>query len=193
MNFIKKFFSQPKSPEQVAEHIMWLVAKESFDKFREKNFRTQLAFDHLDEEEQNRIFNELVVTGLALAYLSMETVEKLNSHEQSKLLFRSIKNNLCSAYVKQLRSGDVEKELCDLWYALLAKRCQEYREDYKNYKENFSNRRENQWVGITAIGGLHHIRRGKSTSQDALLPDFSRWCGRMNINIQKAIAYNSQN
>jgi len=187
-------FFKPKgsaSHEEVAGEVVWHIAKTSFEKFKETDFRQKLNFDTLDQEEQDRIFNELVITGMALVYLTMEIGENLNRNEESKKTFRGIKNNLASSYVKILRKEGTAKEFLDMWYQLLAMRCEEYRKDYRKHKELFLDPRQNHWVHICAIGGSDHISRGESQKVESILPQITRWCGALSVELQRIIAKNA--
>jgi hypothetical protein len=187
-------FLKPKSSasyEEVAGEIIWHIAKASFEKFKEADFRQKVNFETIEQVEQDRIFNELVITGMALVYLTMEIGENLNPKEKSKQTFRGIKNNLASSYIKTLREGGVEKSLQDMWYQLLAMRCEEYRKDYKDYKHLFADPRQNHWVHITAIGGSDHIGRGEVKTVEAILPQITRWCGSLSTETQRIIAKNA--
>jgi len=187
-----RFFNQQDQSIILAGIIVGYLTKEAFVKLREKWFRDVLNFSSLEQIEQDRIFNELVVTAMSLTYLSMEAMIELNPHEESKRVFQNIKNNLAVSYVRLLREQRVEPDLCDLWYRLLAMRCEEYRKDYDQHKDQFSNPRENPWVPISAVGGSSHICRGDDSKIKMLLPDFSRWIGKLNLGIQNIIFENSK-
>lgn len=187
MNFLKKLFKIGTGPEQIAHKIVMYIAQGSFNKFREDQFRTWLAFEKIAEEEQDRIFNELVVTGLSLAYLTLEQVEAISADSLSKQMLRNIHNNVASSYVRHLKSLGVASDLAELWYALLAKRCEEYRKDYTENKQYFTDPKQNHWIHICAIGGQDHIRRGEAKPEDPLLRDLTRWCAQISNGIQKII------
>lgn len=188
-------FIKPKGSatrQEVAARIVDHIAKVSFEKYKEADFRQKLNFASLEEMEQDRIFNELVITGLCLVYLTMEIGESLNRNEESKQTFRNIKNNLTSSYVNMLKGAGVEeKSLLDMWYQLVAMRCEEYRKDFSDHKEMFKDPRQNHWVHITAIGGSDHICRGVETKITAILPQMSRWCGALSVETQRIVAKNS--
>ncbi len=88
-------------------------------------------------------------------------------------------------------AGVEEKELLDMWYQLLAMRCEEYRKDYNAHREMFTDQRLNHWVHITAIGGSDHICRGEAKNIEAVLPQITRWCGDISVEFQRIIAKNS--
>lgn len=188
-------FLKPKgsaSREEVAEQIVWHISKTAFAKFREEDFRQKLQFERMEQEERDRIFNELVITGLALAYLTLEIGENLNKNHESQATFRNIKNNLASGYVNILRGYGVEdKKLLDLWYQLLAMRCEEYRKDFRDHKQMFTDPRQNHWVHICAIGGSDHICRGVSEKITSILPQITRWCAALSVEMQRIIAKNA--
>jgi len=188
MSIFSNILNRNKDGEEIAADVAMLIAQESFNKFREPGFRGIIGFEDMDQEEQDRVFNELVVTGLCLVYLTLERGEQENSHEKSRDAFRQIKNNLTGGYVKTLAAGGVEKKFTDLWYQLIAMRCEEYREDYQSHKEVFSDKRENYWVHICAIGGSDHICRSEGELVEKLLPQISKWCGHLYINCMRSIA-----
>lgn len=188
MGILNNIFRRNKDAEEIAAGIAMLIAQEAFNKFREQEFRQPIGFEKMDQEEQDRVFNELVITGLCLLYLTLERGEKENTDQKSQDTFRQIKNNLTAGYVKTLASGGVEKQFTDLWYQLIAMRCEEYRQDYESHKKVFSDNRENYWVHICAIGGSDHICRGKAELIEKILPQISKWCGKLYIECMRSIA-----
>ncbi len=188
MSILNNIFRRSKDGEEIAADVSMLIAQEAFNKFREPEFRGPIGFEKMGQEEQDRIFNELVITGLCLLYLTLERGERDNANQKSQDAFRQIKNNLTAGYVHTLADGGVEKEFTDLWYQLIAMRCEEYREDYKSHKELFADNRENYWVHICAIGGSDHICRGEGKLVEKILPQISKWCGRLYIECMRAIA-----
>ena len=188
MGIFSNIFSRPKDAEEIASGVAMFIAQSSFDKFREKEFKNLLNFEQIGQEEQDRIFNELVVTGLCLIYLTLERGERENPNAKSQNTFRQIKNQIVGGYVHTLTQGGVSKELTDLWYQLVAMRCEEYRYDYKTHKKMFSDGRENYWVHVCAIGGSDHICRGKNALIEKLLPDISKWCGKIYIESMRILA-----
>jgi hypothetical protein len=188
MGILNNILHRNKDAPEIAADVAMLIAEESFKKFREQGFRDVIGFAAMDQEEQDRVFNEFVVTGLCLVYLTLERGEDENPNEKSRDTFRQIKNNLTGGYVKTLAGTGVEKEFTDLWYQLVAMRCEEYRQDYETHKEVFTDKRENYWVHVCAIGGSDHICRSEDPVVEKLLPQISRWCGQLYINCMRAIA-----
>lgn len=188
MGILSNIFHRNKDAEEIAADVAILIAQEAFNKFREPEFRQSIGFDKMDQEEQDRIFNELVINGLSLSYLTLERGEKENANQKSQDTFRQIKNNLTSGYVKTLASTGVEKQFTDLWYQLMAMRCEEYRQDYESHKAVFAERRENYWVYVCAIGGSDHICRGEGKLVESILPQINKWCGKLYIECMRVIA-----
>ncbi|MDR3642640.1 MAG: hypothetical protein P4L74_03380 [Candidatus Doudnabacteria bacterium] len=188
MGLLGKIFGGQKDAQGIATDVAMLIAQESFHKFREPEFRKQLNFSNLDQEEQDRIFNELVITGLCLVYLTLERGELENAHEKSRETFRQIKNQLAGGYARTLAEGGVEKEFTDLWYQLIAMRCEEYRQDFKEHRDLFDDPWVNYWIHVCAIGGSDHICRGKGEQVEKLLPDLTRWCGKIYIESMRSLA-----
>lgn len=167
---------RPPSPERTAEDMMWEVAKRAFRLFREKDFRLPLNFEKLDQTEQDRIFNEIVISGLSLVYLMLETIEQ-ETQDAKRDLFRMVKNHFHGAYPRALVALDVEDQHVKAWYQLMAMRCVEYRDDYQQYREHLPKTSEgNPWIPVVSIGGSHHIRRGKTWPLDPIFALINQWC-----------------
>jgi hypothetical protein len=94
--FRKLLFGAP-DPKEDSVKIAWHACESAFGIFRNEDFRKQLAFTSLTQLEQDRIFNELVVTAITLAYFQTETLIRFHEGEFQKYL-KSIKENVLIAY-----------------------------------------------------------------------------------------------
>lgn len=166
-----------KSPEWAAEDVTDLIAKASFFLFRDKKFRLSFDnFDQMDQIEQDRIFNEIVVSGLVLAILMYETIGELAQNDEKRNYFVELKTEMESRYGNNLRELGVEEEFAGLWKGLIQMRADVYRKDYKKYKIDIGDRLSvNPWTIVVSIGGTDHVSRGKAKPESELFKIFRGW------------------
>ena len=166
-----------KTPEWAAEDVTDLIAKASFFLFRDKKFRLSVDnFDNLEQVEQDRIFNEIVVSGLVLAILTYETIADLAQNDEKKSYFIELKTEMESRYGNNLRELGVEEEFAGLWKGLIQMRADEYRKDYREHKAEIGDRPGvNPYMFVVAIGGTDHISRGKAKAEGELFKIFRGW------------------
>lgn len=189
MFHIKKLLFGSLPPDKAANKLTWEISKSSFKFFRDENFKKLVNFSGLEQIEQDRIFNEIVVTGISLAILMLEALSKLTSGEKSDYM-AALKNKMDEEYSNILRGfgTGIEEYHLDMWQKLIKMRCDEYRRDYREMYKEFSEPKErNGAISVTAIGGLRHIRRGKTNPQDELFKYSLAWTRTLAINIEKLL------
>lgn len=184
INFQKLIFGR-LSTEEAAEKIVKKIANSSFKFFKDKKVRKMLNFSEIDQIEQDRIFNELVVSGLSMAILMAETAYDLIESERS-IVFKKLGEGLQIKYPNWLGQLGVEKEYLDLWTKLIKMRRDEYRKDFEKYRKQLADPgKVNPWIGIIAAGSLNHLRRGKVLPKDPLFKHLLTWLELLAIEIEK--------
>ena len=125
--FLKYSLFPPKEPEEIAKRITEKIAQSSFSFFKNTRFRDLLDFQNLSQIEQDRIFNELVVTGQSAAILMFETLEQRAKTKTAAQFYRDLQIEIESRYSNWLKELGVEPEHFMLWKKLVKMRTQEYR------------------------------------------------------------------
>lgn len=90
------------------------AAGQAFHLFRDKNFRRLAQFDRISQTEQDRVFNELVVTHLVLIMLMCEAPDLKVSIEFRDYI-AGLKKRAPQAYVDNLRDLGVEAKHLKDW------------------------------------------------------------------------------
>ena len=177
-----------ENTEIIARKITEMIADESYHLFRDKKFRRLNNFEKIDQVEQDRIFNEIVVSGLALAVLMFEALAELNSENRKDLeqLFLNLKVETTSYYGNWLKEMGTEVEFADLWKGLIEMRCDEYHKDRDEYLKDIKIK-ANPWKHIVSIGGFRHITRGKGKAEDELFKIFIHWIDNISKQITKIL------
>lgn len=152
-----------------AQKIIELVAKKSFGLFKKRAFRKPLNWDSLSPEEQDRIFNEIVISGVTLAALMTESIANESKNKNSEQYLRELSMEIRSAYGNYILSLGAPKKYADMFKTVIDMRAKEYRKDYLADKKGLmlKNKRESSaWHMIVAIGGYYHIVRGDEKMAD---------------------------
>ncbi|MEK7211119.1 MAG: hypothetical protein AAB731_00630 [Patescibacteria group bacterium] len=174
IGWFAKIIFGPPSVERATSRIMWSGLKSAHKFFRDQGVRELLNFEKLKQTEQDRIFNELVVTNLLLFVLMLDTVAELTGGYRRDFC-RDLSETLFYAYPRELARMGVGEEHVDLWNKLMKMRYDEYREDERRWKKRPDPRMQNPWRTVLAVGGLDHLRRGKTSPDDPLFPKMIEW------------------
>lgn len=174
------------------------ASRYAFKIFQDKKFRRLLDFNSLKKTEQDRIFNELVVSNLVLLMLTLEAPD-LRVDPELKDYFIDFKEEIPRAHVSCLKDLGIEKRYLDDWEKLIKMRYEEYSKDKHKARqaaiEVESKEKELTVEGLediqlllpaqtVAIGCHHHICRGKTEGKDELFKTILRSLGRFYIEIR---------
>lgn len=180
---LRKLLFGPPNADKTCKKIYWLYSKSAFRLFREKDFRVWLEFDELTQQEQDRIFNELMVTAGCLSVLMTETLIKFHEDDFKDFL-KQVAGKLTTIHQETIRSLGVEDHLVKMWDDLLNIRKNEYMQDYNQYRSELPNVEEdNPWILVTAVGGFDHITRGKGKPTDLVYRMILKWLGKLSFEI----------
>lgn len=186
---IFNLFKRSQSPEELARILTEKIAKSAFDFFRQNNFREEIDLDKLAQVEQDRIFNELVATGISLAILIFSTMSDLAQKKKKNRIvefYQELIIELYSRYGNWLRELGTEEKFASMWKGLIEMRIKEYQKDFREHKKEIpSELKANPWISVVSIGCLYHIRRGEPKDKDSLFLLIIHWAKSLAIEISK--------
>lgn len=179
--------SQFESPEQIAataaaKGLVQASAHDAFRLFGDKKFRKLAKFETLDQVEQDRIFNELVVAYIVMIMLVLEAPD-LRVPPEFKDYMAMLKKAVSKAYIEELRVLGVESKHLRDWEKLISMRYKEYAKDRHGVRaaamqlesmeknldlDDLSKIQLLVPVQTAAIGCHDHICRGKTDGHDEL-------------------------
>jgi hypothetical protein len=151
-------------------------AHSAFELFQNTSFRRQAGFEKIDQIEQDRIFNELVVAYLVLTMLLLEAPD-LRVASDFRGYLKNLNQQIPKAYVDHLKTLGVEAGYLEDWEKLIALRYEEYARDRIEVRtaamqlestekpldlEDLSKIQLLVPVQAVAIGCHHHICRGNT-------------------------------
>lgn len=154
---------------KTADTLAHYALRRGFRTFRDSSFRKGASFTTLAIGEQDRIFNELVVSNLVLVLLMLDTLVKLTDG-RVKEFCRAVCGAIPEKFLTILRAtGGIVEENVELWRKLITLRQDEYEERRLEARSALPELGEgNPWLRVVGVGCLFHIRRGKSIVDDPL-------------------------
>jgi hypothetical protein len=179
---IPDFESFDQMADATAAGLVQMAAHQAFQLFRDKEFRRLVSFDILSQVEQDRIFNELVISYVVLIILVLEAPDlRVPSEFRDYLL--ALKEKIPRAHVNYLKSLGVEAEHLQNWEKLMDLRYEEYAKDRHEVRaaamqlessekaldlDDLSKIQMLVPVQTVAIGCHIHVCRGESQGRDDL-------------------------
>lgn len=196
MGFIKRLFGQQESAEEIAEAVIYTVGKDAFIRMRNKEFRRLLDVNNLDKDKQVNVNFELEISGAVLAYLTIESLEKISEHETTKESFRTIKNFLTLAFLKYTKQDAPDSRGRQMAIRLLAQRCEDCREAFERRKHELKSEdlKRNYWPGICAENCLNYLLAGQPPSEldQEIFDHLGAWNMYLAHEIERAILKRSK-
>ena len=160
--------------EATAAALSQACAHSAFELFQNAPFRREAEFEKIDQVEQDRIFNELVVAYLVLTMLLLEAPD-LRVAPDFRGYLKNLNQQISKAYVDHLKTLGVEAGYLKDWEKLISLRYEEYAWDRIEVRtaamqlestekpldlEGLSKIQLLVPVQAVAIGCHHHICRG---------------------------------
>ncbi len=173
-----KYNVRPEHIESQSKKLVLYGAKQAFILFKDEKFRQLVKFTEIGEEEQNRIFNELMVTNLMFLMFLLEQILKEANDEKRKLYYKSLRETVPEYFKKYLRTIGIQEEYASIWDALIDLRYDEYSKDIIDVRSEFL-KGDNELSELgkqniamiyqsLALGLYRHIVRGKIVQDDPL-------------------------
>ena len=95
-------------------------------------------------------------------------------------------DELLVRYPNWLGELGIEKCYFDQWVKLIEMHFDEYREDFEEQRKHFpDSEKTNPWNSVIIVGGLHHLRHGKTSPEDPLFKHLLAWLGPLTVEIEK--------
>ncbi len=154
------------------------IAKQAFNLFNNKDFRQLNNFERIDQVEQDRVFNEIVVSGIVLAILIFEKLNDKSQNKKYNQFYLEMQMELESSYGNWLRDLGSQEEHASLFKDLIKMRLKEYQKNYHKFQKEVLKHVNTKfpYLFIVAIGGSTHIARSNSKLAEDILKPFTKWC-----------------
>ncbi|MFZ2189430.1 MAG: hypothetical protein WA057_02095 [Candidatus Magasanikiibacteriota bacterium] len=203
MNIIFRKLFKNIPPVKEADYLLKRTNASAYQIFINPDFRQLVDFDSQSQTEQDRIFNELVVT--AIVYL-MSMIDFAITQDKIKAerihFWMDLRDMIPDVYVNYLKSLGIHGQNLDIWKKLIKLRWNEYVEEQKNtrtaWAKEFAEHPDKDVLNEMAVrletitvGSLIHITRGqaKSNADDPLRRHLRTWLSTLEYKLQKRIGW----
>lgn len=193
-DFLTNFF-KPKTAKEINLKMINCAVESAFRFFKDEEPRKLLNFEKLDQIEQDRIFNELVMTAiLAIVFalnsriLYEEYLPDSRSLRAKISFLKDIKNQVFNDFLEWYSGFGIDKKYIDLFEKCLKMRYDEYQEDKIRLikelpKEDiFDYEIDNELahhelcaMQSLVVGSLFHIKRGETSPEDIFVRPYKTW------------------
>lgn len=193
-----QFESPERTADAAAGALVEAAAHHAFGLFRDNEFRRLAGLDTLDQVEQDRIFNELIVAYIVLIMLVLEAPDlRVPPGFRGHLI--ELKELVPKAHIDSLRTLGVESDHLRVWGKLISMRYDEYAKDRHGVRfaamqiestgktldfDDLSKIQMLVPVQAVAIGCHHHVCRGDANGRDELFKLTLRSLSRFYIDIR---------
>lgn len=190
MNFLRRVFKCRLrergviTAETESKNLVVRAMRAAFQEFRSPKFRALAELEKLPREEQDRIFNELLVTAIVFLYLTLDDSILLLAPEHKPFWF-DVRDTFSGAYARQLESIGICGETLELWKKVLNMRLEEFKEGMQDveellreeHRESAGRERDLAFrrVMTAAIALLLHITRREATPDHPLKKRLTYW------------------
>ncbi|HOW98210.1 MAG TPA: hypothetical protein P5567_14140 [Kiritimatiellia bacterium] len=196
-----EFKTLEEMAQATAARLSQAASHAAFHLFQDKRFRELAEFGTISQEEQDRIFNELVLAFLVMIMLVLEAPD-LRLPDDIRDHLDGIKDRLPRAYLDQLKEMGVEERFIADWDKLIALRYEEYARDRHDVRaaamqieSTGKDLSEHDLARIqllvpvqsAAIGSHHHVCRGKTDGRDELFKTMLRALSHFYVELRTAL------
>ncbi len=197
MNFlVRKLLRSRFTSKDWANFLVKDMAESAGVVFGDARFRKLAGLDRLDEEERNRIFNELQVTGIVHIIMEIEDRAPLLPDDRMKI-WRETAREVPSVFCAWLSEIGVPAEFIGIWRKLIVKRLKEFRagtfetrdalESQLADEKSESAKRALYRLETEAVLSMLHITRGKAASDDPFKNHLMTWLAALEASTGKDI------
>ncbi|MEK7065329.1 MAG: hypothetical protein AAB963_02695 [Patescibacteria group bacterium] len=203
MNILFRRLFKRIPPEKEGEYLLKRANASAYQVFIDQNFRQLTNFDKQSQVEQDRIFNELVVT--AVIYVMLMIDGKLDEEriKPDRIHFwMKLRDMIPDLYVDYLKGLEIAGQHLDIWKRLIDLRWKEYRGEQKNtrsaWAKEFAEHPDKDVLNETAVrletvtvGVLLHITRGqaKTNADDPLRRHLRTWLSTLEYKLGKRVGW----
>jgi len=183
---ILRFFFGPPPMSFTVKKMRSTVLISAYKFWENEEVRKSINFNEIEQEEQDRIYNEIMATALVGAILLFEAMEKTPKNEKFSDKIGDLRVEFKQHYIDYLSGLNLSQEKVEMWGQLIDMRLEEYKRHMAQYRKYLVE--DMEWFQVVATGGLHHIRRGKPQGKDDPLFKLLRtWLKIMSEDVVKLV------
>ena len=201
MNFLFRYLFRNIPPQPETKHLVRMVCGSAYQVFLHEDFRTLVQFEKQSQTEQDRMFNEFVVTALILLLFTVDdTLVRLQNKRFH--FWKEVRVLAPGEFTAWLSSIGVAGQYVDIWRKLIDLRLAEYTDERKlarkAWDEHFAHHPDKAVLTDAAalietltVGSLLHIMRGqaKTDPTDPLRRHLRTWLTMLHHRLVKRVGW----
>jgi hypothetical protein len=194
-SLIRKILGKHFTSEQWADFFVKETAESAGRVFNDSQFQKQARVKECSEEEYNRIFNEVQVTGIVYGILLVEDRARY-ADDGRESHWRDVAEKIPEIFCQWLGELGIPQEFVDIWKKLIDLRLDEYRQGTFETKDMLERQENDLQEGektilarleTVAVLSMLHITRGKAKPDDPLKKHLMTWLASLEANLSKNI------
>ncbi|HBU07283.1 MAG TPA: hypothetical protein DEB09_04335 [Candidatus Magasanikbacteria bacterium] len=203
MNIIFRKLFKGIPPAKEADYLLKRANASAYQVFINPDFRKLVGFESQTQVEQDRIFNELVVTAIVYVMIMIDGRLSENRVKAERIHFwMDLRDMIPNVYVDYLKSLGIAGQHLDVWKKLIKLRWDEYsdgqNETRSAWAKEFAEHPDKDVLNEMAVrletltvGALLHITRGqaKSNADDPLRRHLRTWLSTLEYKLHKRIGW----
>lgn len=203
MNIIFRKLFKNIPPEKEGEYFLKRANASAYQVFIDSGFRQLSDFNQQSQIEQDRIFNELVVTAIVYIMLMIDGKLEEERVEPERIHFwMKLRDMIPGLYVNYLKGLGIAGEHLNIWKKLIDLRWSEYKGEQKNtrsaWAKEFAEHPDKDVLNEIAarletvtVGVLLHITRGKAkpNADDPLRRHLRTWLSTLEYKLGKRVGW----
>lgn len=199
MNFLLRKLFQNIPPEQEGEVLVKRISGSAYQVFLDQQFRKMVDFEKQSQVEKDRIFNELVVTGVILLLsIIKDCLSKIKEERQE--FWQTVYEKVPDIFVDWLSELGVQKKYANIWRKLIDLRFDEYQEKQtwtrEAWMQDLIKHQDKEILNDAAvrietliISSMLHVTRGKAKKNDPLKKHLGAWLMVLNNKLMKRVGW----
>lgn len=195
---MKKFKRMAIQPHQEASMLVRMVTDSGYKIFTDEQFRESINFEKEKREEQDRIWNEIAVTGLIFLLSFLDDYLKADDSPR-RPFWVEVRNEIIPEFIKWLEELKIPDEFVEIWKKLIDLRMEEFKDKRKitfdmlekEFSDGDTTELRNTFIRLhtLSISGSSHITRGDDQKVVKLKKHLNAWLGALNLKLAKGIGY----
>ena len=168
-----KYNDHPARIRLKSKELVGFSCEQGFDFFKHEKFRKALDFKNQKQAEQDRLFNELIVTNIVMILILLDQKIAASDPDSRRDYLRALRSQVPSHYYGFLKKIGIPADFVETWRQLTDLRHDEYARDMLDWRQVLmkkdSKLGEDNTLAIfqaLAFGLFRHLRRGQTEKDD---------------------------
>lgn len=178
--------------------LIRMATDSGYELFTDEQFRESINFEKEKQIEQDRIWNEIAVTGLLFLLSFLDDYLKADDSDR-RPFWAEVKGEIIPEFIKWLEELKIPADFVEIWKKLIDSRMEEFKDKRqiafdmlkKEFLDGDAPELRNTFIRLhtLAISSSTHIARGDDQKIILLKKHLNAWLGALNLKLEEGIGY----